>query len=77
MSILIVIMLGISFAIIYKAQKESLALKFKYPKINCKEFSKDYSGKRYVLKKKPFKNSCKTRIKIQHQGEQVLPDKGH
>jgi hypothetical protein len=42
-------MLGISFAIIYVSQKNSLALKNKYPKINCKEFGMDYIGKKDVF----------------------------
>jgi len=50
-SIIIGILLGISFVVIYICQKNSLALKNKYPKINCAEFSQDYIGKKEVFQK--------------------------
>ena len=48
-SIIIAILLSISFTIIYVCQKSSLALKNKYPKIDCKEFSKPYEGYKDVF----------------------------
>ena len=50
-SIIIGILLGLSFAVIYVCQKNSLALKNKYPKINCNEFSRDYVGKKEVFQR--------------------------
>ena len=50
-SIIIAILLSLSFTIIYICQKSSLALKNKYPKLNCKEFSENYIGKRDTFQK--------------------------
>lgn len=50
-SIVIGILLGISFTVIYVCQKNSLALKNKYPKINCNEFGLDYVGKKEMFQR--------------------------
>lgn len=38
--------LACSFLLIYTAQKTSLAMKQKYPKLNCKEVNAEYEGRR-------------------------------
>ena len=50
-SIIIGVLLGISFVVIYICQKNSLALKNKYPKLNCREFAENYVGKRELFQK--------------------------
>jgi len=47
-SIIILILLGISFAIIFACAKASLAKKEKYPKVNCMDFTEEY-GERMDL----------------------------
>lgn len=54
-SIIIGILLGLSFIVIYVCQKNSLALKNKYPKINCNEFSQDYVGKKDSFQREAIK----------------------
>lgn len=45
MAIIILILLSISFTIIFLSQKASLAKKNKYPKVQCSSFEKDYDGR--------------------------------
>ena len=42
---IILILLSISFTIIFISQKASLAKKNKYPKVQCSSFEKDYQGR--------------------------------
>jgi hypothetical protein len=42
---IILILLSISFTIIFISQKASLAKKNKYPKVQCSSFEKDYTGR--------------------------------
>jgi hypothetical protein len=44
-AIIILILLSISFVIIFLSQKASLAKKNKYPKVQCSSFEADYDGR--------------------------------
>lgn len=42
---MIILLLSISFSVIYICQKESLSRKGKYPKVNCHEVDVEYAGR--------------------------------
>jgi len=44
-TIIIIILLGISFSVIFVCQKASLAKKEKYPNVNCIELQKEYNNR--------------------------------
>lgn len=50
-TLLVFFMLCISFVLIFTAQKNSLAMKQKYPKQNCVEIGMDYENRRSAWKK--------------------------
>ena len=50
-SIIIVILLAVSFAIIFTCQKSSLAKKMKYPKVNCKTIDVEYVDRHEAYQK--------------------------
>jgi hypothetical protein len=45
-SLILLCVLACSFLLIYTAQKTSLAMKQKYPKLNCKEVGDEYNNRR-------------------------------
>lgn len=58
-SIVIVLALTVSFIIIFQCKKASEAKKTKYPKINCGEFSKDFSDRMDI-----WENDAVTEYKV-------------
>ena len=58
-------MLSISFTIIFVSQKNSLALKNKYPNVNCAETERDESGNMNLWKKSAIEE-----FMINHRAEE-------